>query len=105
MSEPVMDAAMSFQKAADLLRLAEMATSRHLGVGLADIESEFAVDRRTAQRMTKAANFGLFFRRFGKTPPQMSLLSCIWSNAALAAFAHPLRASQISTLADVLFSC
>lgn len=45
---------MSFQKAADLLRLAEMATSRYRGVSLTDIEEAFAVDRRTAQRMTKA---------------------------------------------------
>lgn len=44
---------MSFQKAADLLRLAEMATSRYSGVGLGDIEEEFGIDRRTAQRMTK----------------------------------------------------
>lgn len=45
---------MSFQKAHDLLRLAEMATSRYSGVSLQDIEAEFSVDRRTAQRMTKA---------------------------------------------------
>ncbi|MGP3697299.1 helix-turn-helix transcriptional regulator [Rhodobacter sp. NSM] len=45
---------MSFAKAADLLRLAEMAASRHIGVGLQEIEEEFAVDRRTAQRMTRA---------------------------------------------------
>lgn len=45
---------MSFQKAVDLLRLAEMATSRYSGVSLTDIEQEFSVDRRTAQRMTKA---------------------------------------------------
>lgn len=45
---------MSFQKASDLLRLAEMATSRYAGVCLSDIEQEFDVDRRTAQRMTKA---------------------------------------------------
>lgn len=45
---------MSFAKAADLLRLAEMAASRHYGVGLQEIEAEFDVDRRTAQRMTKA---------------------------------------------------
>ncbi|MBI1173131.1 WYL domain-containing protein [bacterium] len=45
---------MSFQKASDLLRLAEMATSRYSGVSLIDIEQEFSVDRRTAQRMTKA---------------------------------------------------
>ena len=45
---------MSFAKATDLLRLAEMATARYGGVGLADIEAEFGVDRRTAQRMTRA---------------------------------------------------
>lgn len=45
---------MSFQKASDILRLAELAASRYLGVGLSEIEETFAVDRRTAQRMTKA---------------------------------------------------
>ena len=45
---------MSFQKAADLLRLAELATARYLGVSLTEIEAEFGVDRRTAQRMTRA---------------------------------------------------
>jgi predicted DNA-binding transcriptional regulator YafY len=45
---------MSFQKATDLLRLAEMAASRYRGVSLTEIEEEFGVDRRTAQRMTKA---------------------------------------------------
>ena len=45
---------MSFQKAADLLRLAELATARYKGVSLTEIEEEFRVDRRTAQRMTKA---------------------------------------------------
>jgi predicted DNA-binding transcriptional regulator YafY len=45
---------MSFQKAVDLLRLAELASSRYSGVSLLDIEAEFGVDRRTAQRMTKA---------------------------------------------------
>jgi predicted DNA-binding transcriptional regulator YafY len=45
---------MSFQKATDLLRLAEMATSRYQGVSLTEIEETFSVDRRTAQRMTKA---------------------------------------------------
>ena len=44
----------SFAKASDLLRLAEMAASRHLGVGLSEIEEAFGVDRRTAQRMTRA---------------------------------------------------
>ena len=45
---------MSFAKALDLLRLAEMASARHMGVSLAQIETEFGVDRRTAQRMTRA---------------------------------------------------
>src|SRR6056297_3853978 len=45
---------MSFRKALDLLRLAEMASARYQGVSLADIETEFEVDRRTAQRMTRA---------------------------------------------------
>ena len=31
-----------------------MATARYLGVSLSEIEDEFHVDRRTAQRMTKA---------------------------------------------------
>lgn len=44
---------MSFGKAADLLRLAMMATGRR-GVCLSEIEQEFAVVRRTAQRMTSA---------------------------------------------------
>jgi len=45
---------MSFAKASDLLSLAEMATARHGGVSLPEIEDEFGVDRRTAQRMTRA---------------------------------------------------
>lgn len=45
---------MSFQKAVELLRLAELATAQYQGVSLKDIEEEFSVDRRTAQRMTKA---------------------------------------------------
>ncbi|MCX7646685.1 MAG: WYL domain-containing protein [Rhodobacteraceae bacterium] len=45
---------MSFAKALDLLRLAEMAAARHMGVSLSEIEAEFGVDRRTAQRMTRA---------------------------------------------------
>lgn len=45
---------MSFQKAADLLRLAEMAVARYGGVSLSEIEETFDVDRRTAQRMTRA---------------------------------------------------
>ncbi|CUJ83635.1 hypothetical protein PH7735_00287 [Shimia thalassica] len=45
---------MSFEKARDILRLADMAMSRHMGVSLRDIEEEFGVARRTAQRMTQA---------------------------------------------------
>ncbi|MEY4983865.1 MAG: hypothetical protein RIR62_2131 [Pseudomonadota bacterium] len=45
---------MSFAKATDLLRLAELAAARHMGVGLAEIAEEFGCDHRTAQRMTKA---------------------------------------------------
>lgn len=45
---------MSFSKAIDLLKLAEMAAARHFGVGLADIVEEFSCDYRTAQRMTRA---------------------------------------------------
>ena len=45
---------MSLSKARDLLRLAEMAASRHMGVSLAEIAEEFDADHRTAQRMTKA---------------------------------------------------
>jgi predicted DNA-binding transcriptional regulator YafY len=45
---------MSFAKASDLLRLAEIAAARHLGVSLLDIVEEFGCDYRTAQRMTRA---------------------------------------------------
>ena len=43
-----------FQKAIDLLRLAELASASYHGVSLSEIEETFAVERRTAQRMTKA---------------------------------------------------
>lgn len=45
---------MSFAKAQDLLRLAQMAASRRGGVSLEDICAEFDVSHRTAQRMTEA---------------------------------------------------
>ncbi|WP_197435015.1 helix-turn-helix transcriptional regulator [Nitratireductor arenosus] len=45
---------MSFAKAQDLLRLAQLAASRRGGVCLEDICSEFGVSHRTAQRMTEA---------------------------------------------------
>ena len=45
---------MSFSKAKDLIRLAQMASARHGGVSLDDICAEFGVSHRTAQRMTDA---------------------------------------------------
>jgi predicted DNA-binding transcriptional regulator YafY len=45
---------MSFAKAQDLIRLAQMAASRRGGVSLEDICAEFDVSHRTAQRMTAA---------------------------------------------------
>lgn len=45
---------MSYNKASDLLRLADMATARFEGVSLRDIADEFKCDHRTAQRMVRA---------------------------------------------------
>jgi predicted DNA-binding transcriptional regulator YafY len=45
---------MSFHKAQDLLKLAELAASRHSGISLSDIAIEFGVNMRTAQRMVRA---------------------------------------------------
>lgn len=45
---------MSLAKARQLLRLAEMAASRHRGVTLSDIVAEFEADHRTAQRLVRA---------------------------------------------------
>lgn len=45
---------MSFSKAQELLKLAQLATSRHRGVSLPDIAEEFGVNQRTAQRMVRA---------------------------------------------------
>ncbi|MEQ9696089.1 WYL domain-containing protein [Shimia sp. SDUM112013] len=45
---------MSFEKAKDLLKLADMAAARHRGVSLNEIVESFNVTRRTAQRMTQA---------------------------------------------------
>jgi len=44
----------SFEKAKQLLRLATMTSGRVVGVTLSDIEEEFSVNRRTAQRMLDA---------------------------------------------------
>lgn len=45
---------MSFSKAQDLIRLAQMAAARRSGIGLKEIIEEFSVSHRTAQRMTQA---------------------------------------------------
>lgn len=45
---------MSFQKAQELLRLAQLAASRHRGISLPEISEEFGVNMRTAQRMVRA---------------------------------------------------
>src|SRR6056297_638429 len=46
--------AMSYAKAADLLRVAEMAMSRFGGIALQDLTEEFDCDHRTAQRMMRS---------------------------------------------------
>ncbi|MBC2802390.1 WYL domain-containing protein [Rhizobium ruizarguesonis] len=45
---------MSFSKAQDLIRLAQIAAARRGGITLEEICAEFAVSHRTAQRMTEA---------------------------------------------------
>lgn len=45
---------MSYAKAADLLRVAEMAMSRFDGIALQDLTEEFGCDHRTAQRMMRS---------------------------------------------------
>ena len=45
---------MTFSKAANLLRVADMATSRYDGIRLQDVTDEFDCDHRTAQRMMRA---------------------------------------------------
>ena len=45
---------MTFSKAANLLRVADMATSRYDGIRLKDVTDEFGCDHRTAQRMMRA---------------------------------------------------
>jgi predicted DNA-binding transcriptional regulator YafY len=48
-----MSTGMAFEKSLDLIRLAEMAASRHNGVSLVDVVEEFGVNPRTAQRMIR----------------------------------------------------
>lgn len=50
---PWMSTGMAFEKSLDLIRLAEMAASRHNGVSLVDVVEEFGVNPRTAQRMIR----------------------------------------------------
>jgi predicted DNA-binding transcriptional regulator YafY len=88
---------MSFRKAADLLRLAEMATSRHLGVDLTAIESEFAVDRRTAQRMTKALE-EIFPNYITRTDDERRKYWKINVNEAKLTLAQGLRDSELVAL-------
>ncbi len=45
---------MSYSKASDLLRIADMAMARFEGISLLDITREFGCDHRTAQRMMRA---------------------------------------------------
>lgn len=45
---------MSFSKAQDLIRLAQLAAARRSGISLEEIALEFGVSHRTAQRMTDA---------------------------------------------------
>jgi predicted DNA-binding transcriptional regulator YafY len=45
---------MSFSKAKDLIRLAQIAAARRNGISLEEISDEFGVSHRTAQRMTDA---------------------------------------------------
>ncbi|MBU2960103.1 WYL domain-containing protein [Citreicella sp. C3M06] len=45
---------MSYAKAADLLRVAELAMSRFNGIALQDLTEEFGCDHRTAQRMMRS---------------------------------------------------
>ncbi|SLN53844.1 helix-turn-helix transcriptional regulator [Roseisalinus antarcticus] len=45
---------MSYAKASDLLRLADMAAARFEGISLQDVTREFGCDHRTAQRMMRS---------------------------------------------------
>lgn len=54
MSVSVTGCRMSFNKALQLIHLAQMAAARHGGVSLKDIEDAFGCSHRTAQRLTDA---------------------------------------------------
>jgi predicted DNA-binding transcriptional regulator YafY len=88
---------MSFTKAADLLRLGEMAAARHQGISLAEIADVFEVDHRTAQRMTRALEevFRDCFTREGDDRRKYWKLDA--QNARLV-FAQGIRDSELSAL-------
>jgi len=88
---------MSFQKAADLLRLAELATARYQGVSLTDIEEEFSVDRRTAQRMTKALE-GIFPRCITRLDDDRRKYWKIRGDDARLMLAQGIRDSELAAL-------
>ena len=83
-SETDMVMPVSFQKAADLIRLAEMA-ARYAGVGLQEIEAEFAVNRRTASARTNGSGCFSFERRKSKTLISVAPQSWAWRDDAIAA--------------------
>jgi predicted DNA-binding transcriptional regulator YafY len=88
---------MSFQKAADLLRLAEMATARYRGVSLTEIEETFAVDRRTAQRMTKALE-RVFPNCTTRVDPDQRKFWTLQADQARLMLAQGIRDSELAAL-------
>jgi predicted DNA-binding transcriptional regulator YafY len=88
---------MSFQKAADLLRLAELATARYPGVSLTEIEEQFSVDRRTAQRMTKALE-EMFPRCITRVDDDRRKYWKIKSDDARLMLAQGIRDSELAAL-------
>jgi predicted DNA-binding transcriptional regulator YafY len=88
---------MSFRKAADLLRLAEMASAHYGGVSLADIEEAFAVDRRTAQRMTKVLE-ELFPNCVTRTDDDRRKFWKLHAQDARLVLAQGVRDSELSAL-------
>lgn len=96
---------MSYHKASDLLRVADLAASQPLGVSLRDVEQEFACNHRTAQRIMRA--FEAVFRdyetvqdeerrQFWKlTKPDLRWLHTqALSDAELAAFEMAIRRAE-----------
>ena len=58
---------MSFFKARELLRIAEMAKARYRGVCLRDIMSELSVNERTARRIAYSGTCAHPFRQHSPT--------------------------------------